>query len=130
MSWRVAVAFVWPPPVSGAHAVGGVLPGLVVGAGVGLGLGDALVGAGDGVREAAAVVAGADVAGGAVGEGEIRTVSCGVQAARTTEMSRNSPAKRGGSPFICLDGRSVPVGCRASKQTGARNVRDPYGTCA
>jgi hypothetical protein len=129
MSWSVAVAVVWPPPVSAAHAVGGVLPGLVVGTAVGLALGDALVGAGDGVREAAGVPA-ADVAGAVVGEGEIRTVSCGVHAARTSEMSRNDAARRVGRPFICLDGRSAAVRCRASKQTDIPDVRDPYATCA
>ncbi|HEY6958629.1 MAG TPA: hypothetical protein VI814_07390 [Candidatus Limnocylindria bacterium] len=108
--------FALEPPCCGAHAAAGVLPGLVVGDAVALALGE---GVGDGVRDAAGVVAGAaDVLDGVVlGDGEIRTVSAGVQAARSSEVSKKSPPRRRLRPFICRDCRSSSFDCRASVHT-------------
>jgi len=79
------------PPVSGAHACDGVLPGLVVGVAVGVAVG-AVVGVGVEVRVAVALLVAAELAA-TVGVGEIRTVS-GVQASATTEVSVNSAPSR------------------------------------
>lgn len=75
-----------------------MLPGLALGRTVGDGdglAGGALVG-----RGGVGVVTGALVAGGVEGDGEMRTVSVGVQAAATSTVSANSAVARGGDAFI------------------------------
>jgi hypothetical protein len=88
------------PPVDGAQASEGVLPGLLVGGAV-VAVGGAVVGGGVAVRVAvgAAVVAAA-VLTGTVGVGEMRIVS-GVQARARTEVSVNSAPSRWFRVLIC-----------------------------
>jgi hypothetical protein len=89
------------PPVSVVQAMFGVPPGLVVavGAGVGLGVGGAVVGTGVGVRDGV-TVGGAVVGAGVVGAGVTRTVS-GPQVAVTIEVSRKSAIGRPRRRLIC-----------------------------
>ena len=91
------------PPLWGAHALFGVLPGLVVAVAVGVGdaVGAAVVGAAVGVRLGAAVV-GAAVAVGGAGDAEMRTVSSGVHADDTAKVTKNSAPARWRRAFICL----------------------------
>ncbi len=77
-----------------------MLPGLALGRAVGEGDADGLADGAVVGREGVVVVTGALVAGGADGDGDMRTVSVGVQDAVATRVSANSPAASLGSAFI------------------------------
>jgi hypothetical protein len=78
-----------------------VLPALALGRAVGDGDGGGEGLAGGAVLgRGVVVVAGAVVAGATEGEGEMRTVSVGVQDVATRRLSANSPVARRGEAFI------------------------------
>jgi hypothetical protein len=88
------------PPVSGAQACDGVLPGLLLAVAVGVAVGVAL-GEGDALRVGVGVdEAGADALGMADGVGDRRTVS-GVQASAVTRVSVKSANSRRFRVIIC-----------------------------
>jgi hypothetical protein len=90
-SVRIA-RFAADPPVSGAQAAFGVLPGPVVGVAVADGVGAGVLGAGVGVRVGVAV--GAAVVGATLGLGVTRTVSS-TQAPDTSRVNRKSTVRAG-----------------------------------
>jgi hypothetical protein len=96
-SVRIA-RFAVDPPVSGAQAAFGALPGLVVGVAVADVVGAGVLGAGVGVRVGVAV--GAAVVGAALGLGVRRTVSSR-QSPDTSRVSRKSTIRAGFRGVIC-----------------------------
>lgn len=77
-----------------------MLPGLALARAVGEGDAEGLADGAVVGREGVVVVTGALVAGGGEGEGEMRTVSVGVQDAVTRRVSANSPAAGRSGAFI------------------------------